>query len=69
MKEESHIFDATLRRVAVIDCGTNTFNLRIVEFLRDVDPGFRPWKKLFSLRLPVRIGKVEKVNVILYLIS
>ena len=57
MKVESHIFDATLRRVAVIDCGTNTFNLRIVEFLRDVDPGFRPWKKLFSLRWPVRIGK------------
>ena len=57
MKVESHIFDGTLRRVAVIDCGTNTFNLRIVEFLRDVDPGFRPWKKLFSLRLPVRIGK------------
>jgi len=57
MKVESHIFDATLRRVAVIDCGTNTFNLRIVEFLKDVDPGFRPWKKVFSLRLPVRIGK------------
>ena len=49
--------DSTLRRVAVIDCGTNTFNLRIVEFLKDVDPGFRPWKKLFSLRLPVRIGE------------
>ena len=57
MKEESHIMDSTLRRVAVIDCGTNTFNLRIVEFLKDVDPGFRPWKKLFSLRLPVRIGE------------
>ena len=57
MKEEGHILDSTLRRVAVIDCGTNTFNLRIVEFLKDVDPGFRPWKKVFSLRLPVRIGK------------
>ena len=57
MKEESHILDSTLRRVAVIDCGTNTFNLRIVEFLKDVEPGHRPWRKLFSLRLPVRIGE------------
>lgn len=57
MKKESHILDSTLRRVAVIDCGTNTFNLRIVEFLKDVAPGSRPWKKLFSLRLPVRIGE------------
>jgi len=57
MKKESHILDSTLRRVAVIDCGTNTFNLRIVEFLNDVDTGSRPWKKLFSLRLPVRIGQ------------
>ena len=48
---------SALRRVAVIDCGTNTFNLRIVEFLNDVEPGFRPWKKVFSLRLAVRLGK------------
>ena len=54
---KSNNLGSALRRVAIIDCGTNTFNLRIVEFLRDVDPGFRPWKKLFSLRLPVRIGK------------
>lgn len=57
MKTESHNLDPTLRRVAVIDCGTNTFNLRIVEFLKDVEPGYRPWKKIFSLRLPVRLGQ------------
>ena len=45
------------RRVAVIDCGTNTFNLRIVDFLPDVEKGLRPWNKVFSLRLPVRLGK------------
>ena len=45
------------RRVAVIDCGTNTFNLRIVEIMPDVEKGYRPWKKVFSLRLPVRLGK------------
>jgi len=45
------------RRVAVIDCGTNTFNLRIVDIIPDVEKGYRPWKKVFSLRLPVRLGK------------
>lgn len=45
------------RRVAVIDCGTNTFNLRIVDIIPDVEKGLRPWSKVFSLRLPVRLGK------------
>jgi exopolyphosphatase/guanosine-5'-triphosphate,3'-diphosphate pyrophosphatase len=45
------------RRVAVIDCGTNTFNLRIVDLIPDVEKGLRPWSKVFSLRLPVRLGK------------
>ena len=45
------------RRVAVIDCGTNTFNLRIVDILPGVEIGHRPWKRVFSLRLPVRLGK------------
>lgn len=41
--------------VAVIDCGTNTFNLRIVDFNETLGPG--RWKKVFSLRLPVKLGK------------
>ena len=45
------------RRIAVIDCGTNTFNLRIVDIIPGVENGFRPWTKVFSLRLPVRLGK------------
>jgi exopolyphosphatase/guanosine-5'-triphosphate,3'-diphosphate pyrophosphatase len=45
------------RRIAVIDCGTNTFNLRIVDILPGVEKGFRPWTKVFSLRLAVRLGK------------
>ena len=50
-----------LRRVAVIDCGTNTFNLRIVDIVEHQDsPGKnepRPWKNVFSLRIPVKLGK------------
>ncbi|PCJ80969.1 MAG: hypothetical protein COA49_06605 [Bacteroidetes bacterium] len=49
--------DIRLRRVAVIDCGTNTFNLRVVDLLNVEDPKLRPWIKVFSLRLPVRLGK------------
>lgn len=45
------------RRVAVIDCGTNTFNLRIVDIIPGVEKGYRPWIKVFSLRLPVRLGQ------------
>lgn len=45
------------KRVAVIDCGTNTFNLRIVDVIPDLEEGLRPWTKVFSLRLPVRLGK------------
>ena len=45
------------RRVAVIDCGTNTFNLRIVDVIPGLEKCIRPWTKVFSLRLAVRLGK------------
>jgi exopolyphosphatase/guanosine-5'-triphosphate,3'-diphosphate pyrophosphatase len=44
-----------MKRVAVIDCGTNTFNLRVVDFSKSLGPG--RWKNIFSLRLPVKLGK------------
>lgn len=44
-----------MSRKAVIDCGTNTFNLRIVDFNESLGPG--RWKNVFSLRLPVKLGK------------
>ena len=44
-----------MSRIAVIDCGTNTFNLRIVDFNEKLGPG--RWKDVFSLRLPVKLGK------------
>lgn len=44
-----------MSRKAVIDCGTNTFNLRIVDFNKTLGPG--RWKDVFSLRLPVKLGK------------
>lgn len=44
-----------MKRVAVIDCGTNTFNLRIVDFNKSLGPG--RWKDVFSLRLTVKLGK------------
>lgn len=39
-------------RVAVIDCGTNTFNLVIVEL-----EGTGNYKKLFKTRVPVKLGE------------
>lgn len=45
----------SMSRKAVIDCGTNTFNLRIVDFNITLGPG--RWKNVFSLRLPVKLGK------------
>jgi exopolyphosphatase / guanosine-5'-triphosphate,3'-diphosphate pyrophosphatase len=54
---KSNNLGSALRRVAIIDCGTNTFNLRIVDFLEDVDIGCCPWKRIFSMRLPVMIGQ------------
>jgi exopolyphosphatase/guanosine-5'-triphosphate,3'-diphosphate pyrophosphatase len=53
--------NVNLRRVAVIDCGTNTFNLRIVDIVdsqnsREKD-STRPWINVFSLRIPVKLGK------------
>lgn len=42
----------TLRRVAVIDCGTNTFNLRIV----DVGSA-AGWIPIFGQRIPVKLGQ------------
>ena len=44
-----------MSRIAVIDCGTNTFNLRIVDFNEKLGPS--RWKDVFSLRLPVMLGK------------
>ena len=41
-----------LRRVAVIDCGTNTFNLRIV----DVGSA-TGWIPVFGQRVPVKLGQ------------
>ncbi len=38
-------------RVAVIDCGTNTFNLLIA------DIGERGFKKVFSSKIPVKLGE------------
>ena len=42
----------TVRRVAVIDCGTNTFNLRIVDLGAEAG-----WIPVFGQRVPVRLGK------------
>ena len=42
----------TLRRVAVIDCGTNTFNLRIVDLGAEAG-----WIPVFGQRVPVRLGQ------------
>lgn len=40
-------------RLAVIDCGTNTFNLIIVE----LSEGIAGYKKLFATRIPVKLGE------------
>jgi exopolyphosphatase/guanosine-5'-triphosphate,3'-diphosphate pyrophosphatase len=42
----------TLRRVAVIDCGTNTFNLRIVDVGAEAG-----WIPVFGQRIPVKLGQ------------
>ena len=41
-----------LRKLAVIDCGTNTFNLRVVEM--GAKGG---WIPVFGQRVPVKLGK------------
>ena len=41
-----------LRRVAVIDCGTNTFNLRIVDVGSEAG-----WIPVFGQRVPVKLGQ------------
>jgi exopolyphosphatase/guanosine-5'-triphosphate,3'-diphosphate pyrophosphatase len=41
-----------LRRVAVIDCGTNTFNLRIVDL-----GAASGWIPVFGQRIPVKLGQ------------
>ena len=40
-----------MSRVAVIDCGTNTFNILIVEIEND------SWKPVFSNKVSVKLGK------------
>ena len=42
----------TLRRVAVIDCGTNTFNLRIVDVGASAG-----WIPVFGQRVAVKLGQ------------
>ena len=39
-------------RLAVIDCGTNTFNLLIVEFDNQ-----KKHSKIFNTRIPVKLGQ------------
>lgn len=39
-------------KLAVIDCGTNTFNLLIVELQKD-----HTFKKIYSTRVPVKLGE------------
>jgi exopolyphosphatase/guanosine-5'-triphosphate,3'-diphosphate pyrophosphatase len=39
-------------RLAVIDCGTNTFNLLIVEF-----NGHKKYSKIYNSRIPVKLGQ------------
>ena len=41
----------TVKKLAVIDCGTNTFNLLIVEATRD------GWTPLFTNKVPVKLGE------------
>jgi len=41
-----------MTRLAVIDCGTNTFNLLIIEFRKGL-----PYTKLFQTRLAVKLGE------------
>jgi exopolyphosphatase/guanosine-5'-triphosphate,3'-diphosphate pyrophosphatase len=41
-----------IRRIAVIDCGTNTFNLRIVDVGSSAG-----WIPVFGLRVPVKLGQ------------
>lgn len=43
-----------MNRIAVIDCGTNTFNLLIVERLRG-----NAYTKLFQTRLAVKLGEIS----------
>jgi exopolyphosphatase/guanosine-5'-triphosphate,3'-diphosphate pyrophosphatase len=38
------------KRVAIIDCGTNTFNLLVKEKVEG------KWKTLFKTKLPVKLG-------------
>lgn len=40
-----------MNRIAVIDCGTNTFNLLIVDISKD------GWHKVFSSKIAVKLGK------------
>lgn len=41
-----------MTRIAVIDCGTNTFNLLIIELISG-----RNYTKIFQTRLPVKLGE------------
>lgn len=43
---------STVKRIAVIDCGTNTFNIKVVDV--GASGG---WIPVFAQRIPVRLGK------------
>ena len=50
-KDKMSTFDTMTKRIAVIDCGTNTFNLLIADLLPN-----KP-EVIFATKIPVRIGK------------
>ena len=49
---ENRFLNGIMKRIAVIDCGTNTFNLIIIELQDD-----KKIKKLFNTRLSVKLGE------------
>jgi exopolyphosphatase/guanosine-5'-triphosphate,3'-diphosphate pyrophosphatase len=44
-------------RLAVIDCGTNTFNLIIIDVHQPDGSGTRNYTRLFQTRIPVKLGE------------
>ena len=44
-------------RLAIIDCGTNTFNLIIIDVHQPHSSGARNYSKIFKTRIPVKLGE------------
>jgi exopolyphosphatase/guanosine-5'-triphosphate,3'-diphosphate pyrophosphatase len=44
-------------RLAVIDCGTNTFNLIIIDVHQRDGSGAKNYSKIFKTRIPVKLGE------------